>query len=336
MPPSQIQTPPPGPPVERRAGTRSGAAPRQPRHHSPGSRASGVPARRLLVLLVAVLAQGPVARWTPELAFAVKRVGSVAISPDGRWAAVEVAEARMEAEPSEWRTSVYLYAVGGAGQQAARRVETPASAPAWSPAGRWLAFASSRSGKRDVWRVALDGSGGAERLTDVTGEGELGEFRWSPDGRRIAFVLTDPPVSVRDARVVGEAQRFARLYLVDVTGDAAGRGRVARLLTPQDVQVGGHVGAGMSGPAFDWSPDGAAPQRAPRGRRRRRGPFTRYAHGVRAGPERHGDARRVRFRVAGPRAGAVRQPAHAVRGDAGRRAAITSRHPVRQDGADSV
>src|SRR5438309_5326103 len=58
--------------------------------------------------------------------------------------------------------------------------------------------------------------------------------------------------------LVGEAQRFARLYLVDVTGDAAGRGRVARLLTPQDVQVGGHVGAGMSGPAFDWSPDGAA------------------------------------------------------------------------------
>src|SRR5438552_2235867 len=256
MPPSQFRRPPPGPPVERRAGTRSGAAPRQPRHHSPGSRASGVPARRLLVLLVAVLAQGPVARWTPELAFAVKRVGSVAISPDGRWAAVEVSEPLMEAEPSEWRTSVYLYAVGGAGQQAARWVETPASAPAWSPDGRWLAFASSRSGKRDVWRVALDGSGGAERLTDVTGEGELGEFRWSPDGRRMAFVLTDPPVPVRDARVVGEGQRFARLYLVDVAGDAAGR--VARLLTPQDVQVGGHVGAGMSGPAFDWSPDGAA------------------------------------------------------------------------------
>src|SRR5206468_4937845 len=58
-----------------------------------------------------------------------------------------------------------------------------------------------------------------------------------------------------DARVVGEAQRFARLYLIGV-GHAAGA--VPRLLTPQDVQVGGHVGAGMSGPAFDWSPDGAA------------------------------------------------------------------------------
>src|SRR6266480_4174257 len=208
-----------------------------------------------LALLITPRVQVPVARWTPDLAFSLKRVGSVAISPDGRWAAVEVSEPLMEPEPSEWRTSVYLYAVGATGQQAARRVETPASAPAWSPDGRWLAFASSRSGKRDVWLVALDGSP-AERLTDVTGE--LGEFRWSPDGRRMAFVLTDPAVPARDARVIGEAQRFARLYLVDVAGDATGRGTAARLLTPQDVQVGGHVGAGMSGPAFDWAPDGAA------------------------------------------------------------------------------
>jgi len=101
--------------------------------------------------------------------------------------------------------------------------------------------------------MGLDGSP-PERLTDVTGE--LGEFHWSPDGRRVAYVLTDPPAPARDARVVGEAQRFARLYTLDVVGKAAER--VPRLLTPQDVQVGGHVGAGMSGLAFDWSPDGAA------------------------------------------------------------------------------
>src|SRR2546428_13717534 len=142
MPHSQLRRPPPGSPVECRAGTHSGAAPRQPHHHSPGSRASGVPARHLLVLLVATWAQGPVARWTPELAFAVKRVGSVAISPDGRWAAVEVSEPMLDAEPSEWRTSVQVYALDGAGPRTGPRIEAPASSPARSPDGRWVALGS--------------------------------------------------------------------------------------------------------------------------------------------------------------------------------------------------
>src|SRR3989442_12518345 len=99
------------------------------------------------ILLLAASVQAPLARWTPELAFSVKRVGSVAISPDGRWAAVEVSEPLMEAEPSEWRTSVYVYAVGGAGPQAARRGETPAGPPARSPGGRRLPLAPGRSGR---------------------------------------------------------------------------------------------------------------------------------------------------------------------------------------------
>ena len=208
---------------------------------------------------LALPAQAAPARWTPELAFTVKRVGVVAISPDGRWAAVEVAEPVMEAELSEWRPSVHVYPVGAAGQRA-WRVETPASSPAWSPDGRWLAFMSNRSGKRNVWRVGLDGTP-AEQLTDVVGE--LGEFRWSPDGRRLAYLVTDPPAEEelrqvqekRDARVVGEAYRFARLYRLDL--DAAA-GRVGQPLTQPHLQVGGHRGAGLSGAAFEWSPDGSA------------------------------------------------------------------------------
>jgi dipeptidyl aminopeptidase/acylaminoacyl peptidase len=167
----------------------------------------------------------------------------------------------MQAELSEWRTSVNVYPLGGAEPRTPLLVETPASSPAWSPDGRWLAFVSDRSGSRNVWRVGLD-SAAAERLTDVVGE--LGEFRWSPTGRRIAYVATDPAPEAelravrekQDARVVGQRPRFARLYSRDVNGDAAGR--ATRLCTPQDIQVGGHIGAGMSGPAFDWAPDGSA------------------------------------------------------------------------------
>lgn len=206
--------------------------------------------------------QAPVARWTPELAFTLKRIGTVAVSPDGRWAAVEVSEPIMDTAVSEWRASVRVYSLGDTGPRTPRLVETRASSPAWSPDGRWLTFVSNRTGRRNVWQVGLGGAS-AQQLTDVAGE--LGEFRWSPDGRRLAYVLTDPPRPEElrkmqekgDAQVVGEAPRFARLYLLDVeAGDARRPG--ARLLTPQDVQVGGHVGAGLSGAAFDWSPDGAA------------------------------------------------------------------------------
>src|SRR5439155_1145940 len=156
--------------------------------------------------------------------------------------------------------SVYLYAVGATGQPAARRVEAPASAPAWSPDGRWLAFASSRSGKRDVWRVALDGSP-AERLTDVTGE--LGEFRWSPDGRRMAVTVSGAPVkyalrfrvelvSPANGAVRPLAESFDRRpAIVGWTGDARAvviseaRGTVSRLSAlPAD-----------GGAAVDLSPD---------------------------------------------------------------------------------
>ena len=194
------------------------------------------------------------ATWTPQQTFAVKRVGTVAISPDARWAAVEVSQPIMDSTHSEWRPSIRICRIDRA--DCAAHTETPAGAPAWSADGHWLLFASNRSGKRNVWRMTLDEGNRPEQLTQVNGS--LGEFRLSPDGKRLAYVMVDPPSerearAVReknDARVVGESRRFARLYVLDLAT------KTTRLLTPQDVQVGGHVGAGMSGDAFDWSPDG--------------------------------------------------------------------------------
>ncbi|HEX9635920.1 MAG TPA: winged helix-turn-helix domain-containing protein [Acidobacteriota bacterium] len=80
-------------------------------------------------------------------------------------------------------------------------------APAYSPDGMRIAFASTRSGSEEIWVMQRDGSQAA-RLTSFGG-GQLGAPSWSPDGQKLVF----------SARPQGEAD----LYVLDVAGGAARR-----------------------------------------------------------------------------------------------------------------
>jgi Tol biopolymer transport system component len=55
--------------------------------------------------------------------------------------------------------------------------------PAWSPDGRWIAFAM----RGDVWKVAADGG---EAVALTSGPAYHFEPAWSPDGLRVAFAYT--------------------------------------------------------------------------------------------------------------------------------------------------
>jgi dipeptidyl aminopeptidase/acylaminoacyl peptidase len=75
------------------------------------------------------------------------------------------------------------------------------AAPAWSPDGRLLAFASNRSQPDpdrtyniDVWTVAADNSDKGAHLTQVTSNPGQDNFpAWSPDGKWIAYVTQVDP-----------------------------------------------------------------------------------------------------------------------------------------------
>lgn len=58
--------------------------------------------------------------------------------------------------------------------------------PAWSPDGKWIAYASDRSGEYELYVRAQDGSGDERRLTNL-GAGFRSTLSWSPDSKRIAF-----------------------------------------------------------------------------------------------------------------------------------------------------
>src|SRR5262249_1231680 len=73
--------------------------------------------------------------------------------------------------------------------------------PQYSPDGLRIAFASDRSGAREIWTCGSDGSRGAQ-VTSFTGPFFTGTPRWSPDSNQLAFeslVGGQPDIYIVDA-----------------------------------------------------------------------------------------------------------------------------------------
>jgi dipeptidyl aminopeptidase/acylaminoacyl peptidase len=178
----------------------------------------------------------------------LKRPSSVAMAPDGARIAFTVTETNWDENAFE--TEVFMVDARGTEPVQLTRARKSSMAPAWSPDGRWLAFISDRSDKRQIYVISPHG-GEAAALTNV--EDGVGSYEWSPDGRTIAFTMTDPkPEKLKDRdkkygefEVVDSDYRMTHLHLLYVDSNAAPTGKIRRL-TSGEFTVG----------SFRWSPDG--------------------------------------------------------------------------------
>ncbi len=207
----------------------------------------------LLALASAASAQTSApSAWTPEMQIKVRAVASPRVSPDGKRVVYTVSDALTTADRSEYVSQVWMATADGRENLQLTFADKSSTNPKWSPDGNWIAFTSTRKDNKNNLYVLRASGGEAEALTDL--KSGVADFDWSPDGRWIAYTSADPKTedeekndkAKNDFRWVDENVKMARLYVMPVQKDAAGK-REPRKLTSENYNVG----------EFDWSPDGS-------------------------------------------------------------------------------
>jgi dipeptidyl aminopeptidase/acylaminoacyl peptidase len=180
--------------------------------------------------------------------------GDIQVSPDGKRVAFVVTEPADPNKPDKPRdTNIWMVPTDGSEPPRLFAASKSDTHPRWSPDGRLLAFLSKggqstseeKEAKNQIYLMRTDG-GEAEQLTNI--KNEVLDFKWSPDGKMIAFTARDAMSDEEakkhkegnDAIYVGHDYKYARLWVVALSD------RRSEQVTQQNFEV----------VDLDWSPDG--------------------------------------------------------------------------------
>lgn len=162
-------------------------------------------------------------------------------SPDGT--RITFASHRSDPDPSDGTEIMDVYTMRADGSHVRKITDSVgySGTPAWSPDGKWLAFAADRAdypASQGIYLVRSDGSAPPARVTTLPATSIGQELpRFSPDGTRIVFSEYRGGHGTRKGGYVGE-----QAVLFTVRPD----GTDLRQITPW----------GIHATDADWSPDG--------------------------------------------------------------------------------
>jgi dipeptidyl aminopeptidase/acylaminoacyl peptidase len=140
-----------------------------------------------------------------EALWLMPRVGTPAISPDGRWSVVQVTRPDYDRD----KQASHLWLVATDGRTPPRQLTSARSAEsgvAWSPDSATIAFSARRDGDEasQIYLLDIAQGGEARAVTSISTGARMPVF--SPDGSRIAFTSNVHP----DSRNDEDSRRIAK------------------------------------------------------------------------------------------------------------------------------
>lgn len=136
-----------------------------------------------LIISISVFSQTKRAINVDDL-WAIKRIGSYDVSPNGKTIAYTLTSYTFEA--NKGNTDIYLIDADGKNLRVLKNSEKNETEPKFSPDGKSITF--TRDGQ--IWQCNLDGSN-EKQLTNIYTEAS--GFKWSSDGKKILFVSSVYP-----------------------------------------------------------------------------------------------------------------------------------------------
>ena len=122
-------------------------------------------------------------RLTPEALWAMGRIGSSSVSPDGTKIAYTVSYYSVKENKSH--LAIYVMNADGTENTLLTTTSVNEGEPVWIKGGTKIAFLSAASGSNQIWEMNPDGT---ERLQLSHYEGDIEGFRFSPDETKVLFI----------------------------------------------------------------------------------------------------------------------------------------------------